>query len=39
MVDCQYVVSAENHAEMICAIVKELVDATASRPAVNTLRH
>ena len=39
MVECQYVVSAEIHAEMICRIIKELVDATAAVSGVNTLRH
>lgn len=39
MVDCEYVVSAESHAEMICKIVEELVAATSAKPGVNTLRH
>jgi hypothetical protein len=39
MVNCQYVISAENHAEIICGIIKNLVDATAAKPGVNTLRH
>lgn len=39
MVDCEYVVSAETHADKICKIVEDLVAATSAKPGVNTLRH
>jgi hypothetical protein len=39
MVECQYVVSAEYHSEMICGIIEDLCNQTAAKPGVNTLRH
>ena len=39
MVEWKYVVSAETHAEQICAIVRDLVAVTDAKPGFNTLRH
>ena len=39
MVNCQYIISVENHGAIICKIIQELVEATSQKGSVNSLRH